>query len=182
VSHALPGLARTRLILLAVWCPAHCPGYRGGFLPTKFKENNIMESGGAYRAPISLACQGAIVIRRVFKLSKLSWPSPKYCGYTHIYSTKENAQVVRCELELPTGPGSEDARAVTAKEGKCYICDDCDKGGGCPGKVSGRGHVEMRASYNEHNCCQAFLLLPQWLYPDLMLASAGGSVVCRHRN
>lgn len=45
--------------------------------------------------------------------------------------------LVRCELELPSGSGSEQERAVRSKEGKCWLCNSCGDVGaaGCPSAV-----------------------------------------------
>jgi len=38
--------------------------------------------------------------------------------------------VVRCELALPSGAGSENERALRSKEVNCRICDSCENGEG----------------------------------------------------
>lgn len=43
--------------------------------------------------------------------------------------------VIRCELQLPAGAGSEAERALRSKEGNCYRCELCSDGKGCPSKT-----------------------------------------------
>lgn len=94
------------------------------------------------RVYVSMACSGKFIVRMVFKVLKqpaISNPAWKDCAFSRL--TPDNYEssatpLVRCELELPPGPGSEDARAVKAKEKRCYICGYCSRGGGCPSTVS----------------------------------------------
>eukprot|EP00878_Enallax_costatus_P000069 GHUV01000088.1.p1 GENE.GHUV01000088.1~~GHUV01000088.1.p1 ORF type:complete len:306 (+),score=51.82 GHUV01000088.1:143-1060(+) len=98
---------------------------------------------------ISLACKGQVMVRTVFKHTIGSGPThnvvtesyrlpQQYTDCSPVQLTtnglKQQSAVVRCELQLPQGPGSEAERAVKAKEGQCYICTSCEAGGGCPAK------------------------------------------------
>lgn len=96
--------------------------------------------------PISLACQGRVVVRSVFKMLQepevrkaADWAGTDCTNsaLTHVDEAGRGASpVVRCELELPAGAGSEAERAVKAKESKCWLCGLCVDGKGCP---SGKG-------------------------------------------
>lgn len=96
--------------------------------------------------PISLACQGRVVVRSVFKMlqepeviKQADWDGTDCTNSAleHIDEAGRDATpVVRCELELPAGAGSEAERAVKAKESKCWLCGLCSRGKGCP---SGKG-------------------------------------------
>jgi hypothetical protein len=92
----------------------------------------------------SLACEGTIVVRSAFKI--LKQPTEKQpgwdgtdCPFVRIEAIKTfggaSGDVVRCELELPDTGGSEAERATKAKVGKCWECELCVYGGGCPSAV-----------------------------------------------
>lgn len=95
---------------------------------------------------ISLACKGQVLVRTVFKNTvgtqqsivqeAFRRPTQQDCSVVQLTTNNQAKQptVVRCELQLPQGPGSEAERAVKAKEGQCYICNSCESGGGCPAK------------------------------------------------
>lgn len=96
--------------------------------------------------PISLACQGRVVVRSMFKMLQepevrkaADWDGTN-CTNSAMEHVDEDGRgatpVVRCELELPAGAGSEAERAVKSKESKCWLCGLCSEGKGCP---SGKG-------------------------------------------
>jgi hypothetical protein len=84
----------------------------------------------------------------VFKITAAS-PIAKREGYEGINCTTSSlvhvdddpseggntSPIVRCELELPSTGGSEEERALKAKETKCWLCGRCDEGKGCPSGV-----------------------------------------------
>jgi hypothetical protein len=84
----------------------------------------------AYGLP-SLACQGKAVVRSVFKQKDMGWARPgcanfRLKAYGNLGKTTE---VVRCDLVLPSGGGSETERALRSKEVNCRICNACGDGG-----------------------------------------------------
>jgi hypothetical protein len=87
----------------------------------------------AYGLP-SLACQGKAVVRSVFKQNNMAWNRPG-CADFRLDSNAlgdrlgKSPEVVRCELVLPSGGGSEVDRALRSKEVKCHICNACADGG-----------------------------------------------------
>jgi hypothetical protein len=101
----------------------------------------------------SLACQGPVVVRSVFKMLAEPAITPEAArgyGWNGTNCTKsaiesiddeliskggDASPIIRCELELPSSGGSEAGRALKAKEGKCWVCALCSKGGGCPSAV-----------------------------------------------
>lgn len=97
-------------------------------------------SGGPVAVDVvSLACQGRAVVRYVFKTVKQT-PSDKDCASSRIWvqhATPTANPIVRCELELPSGPGSEHERAVRSKEGKCWLCNKCGAVGAAPAATAG---------------------------------------------
>jgi hypothetical protein len=122
-----------------------------------FKENNIVEPNmdphpdgsdkktlsanyNMARLFLSMACNNRFIVRMVHKvLQKPDGSEKRDCAQHKLMpGTFESSAspLVRCELELPSGPGSEDARAVRAKEKRCYICGYCSRGSGCPSTVS----------------------------------------------
>ena len=126
-------------------------------LSSPFKENNIVEPNmvphpdgsdkktlsanyNLARITLSLACTDKFIVRMVHKvLQKPDGSDKRDCAQHKLMSgTFEGSAspLVRCKLELPAGPGSEDARAVRAKEKRCYICGYCSRGSGCPATVS----------------------------------------------
>jgi hypothetical protein len=98
---------------------------------------------------ISLACSGRVVVRSVFKITEqppLNVPGVLGTGCTNfrlhngfnVFPGSDNpgaAPVIRCELQLPGGPGSEAERALRSKEVNCYRCELCSDGKGCPSKA-----------------------------------------------
>jgi hypothetical protein len=101
----------------------------------------------------SLACKGPVVVRSVFKMlaeSKLTQEQARSYGFDGTDCTNSRIElmddepttkggnasdVIRCELELPSGGGSEAERALKGKESKCWVCALCRDGGGCPSEV-----------------------------------------------
>jgi hypothetical protein len=85
----------------------------------------------AYGLP-SLACQGKAVVRSVFKQNRMDWDRPG-CTDFRLHpdgdSGAKSPEVVRCELALPSGGGSEVDRALRSKEVNCRICNLCRDGG-----------------------------------------------------
>jgi len=143
-----------------------------GFDGVAFKENNIVEaeiktypdgttglsmSHNEARMTVSMACTGRFLVRMVFKVlsqPKKSNPAWKDCTFSRLSpgSFESSATpVVRCELELPSGSGSEDARAVAAKETKCYICNLCMDGGGCPA-TAGKWYSDTFMASSQSSC------------------------------
>lgn len=102
-----------------------------------------------YHVPMSLACQGKVVVRSVFQMFKQPKPKTTCAGVRLAPTELKDAaagQVVRCLLELPSGSGSEADRAVKAKEVKCWRCGDCGASGmGCP-SVQGSWYVDTYTS------------------------------------
>lgn len=103
---------------------------------------------------VSLACQGRAIVRKVFKIVKQpSYRAGKDCSGTmldliHAETSSKAGPTIRCELELPSGSGSEQQRATRAKEGKCWICTACPSSGetagnnfGCPSTI-GQWYVD----------------------------------------
>jgi hypothetical protein len=83
-----------------------------------------------------------VVVRSVFKVLEQPPLSPSEgtnCTFAVLdrmgMATDPTASpVVRCELELPSSGGTEEQRALNAKEAICLICGSCpDKG--CPDQV-----------------------------------------------
>lgn len=94
---------------------------------------------------LSLACQGPVLVRSVFKMLEEPAVDKSAEGLQGTDCTnfalinegdKHASNTVRCELELAPSGGSEADRALTAKEKKCWMCGRCNKGFGCP---SGKG-------------------------------------------
>lgn len=98
---------------------------------------------------MSLACKGRVVVRSVFKITKQP-PVAKtatlqgtdctnsrlvYIEDTSAAEGGAASPIVRCELQLPSGSGSEVERALRAKEVNCHVCDYCSTGAGCPSKA-----------------------------------------------
>eukprot|EP00775_Hariotina_reticulata_P006222 gene6222-6459_t len=95
---------------------------------------------------VSLACKGRVVTRSVFKFTqqpavtkedaqRSGWAGTD-CTYSRLFEVPSpGTPVVRCELQLPSSGGSEVDRALKAKEVKCWKCDGCGRGGGCPAKT-----------------------------------------------
>jgi hypothetical protein len=87
-----------------------------------------------------LACKGDAVVRSVFKYTKFDDSAApagggKECAYASLAPGTPDVKstpIVRCQLELPVGPEPEAVRATRAKEGRCWKCDACSDGGGCP--------------------------------------------------
>jgi hypothetical protein len=96
---------------------------------------------------ISLACSGRIVVRSVFKitaqtpitLQTVAGLQGTNCTASRLDadnpSNPADSAVVRCELQLPSGPGSEVERALKSTEVNCYTCGLCSEGSGCPSKT-----------------------------------------------
>lgn len=98
----------------------------------------------------SLACQGPVVVRSVFKI--LDEPTSTLAdaikqGYDGNNCTNSRlllvdddevekggdaSKVIRCELKLLSTGGSETERALKAKESRCWQCDLCRDDLGCP--------------------------------------------------
>lgn len=103
---------------------------------------------------ISLACKGHVAVRTVFKFisaipvdfikannktGRLQGAdcTPSRLGYiddTPITEGGDASAIVRCELQLPVGSGSEVDRALRSKEVNCRLCGKCPDGFGCPAK------------------------------------------------
>ncbi|KIZ02230.1 hypothetical protein MNEG_5725 [Monoraphidium neglectum] len=89
---------------------------------------------------VSLACKGDAVVRSVFNYTKFDDSAApagggKECAYASLAPGTPDVKstpIVRCQLELPAGPEPEAVRATRAKEGRCWKCDACSDGGGCP--------------------------------------------------
>jgi hypothetical protein len=96
---------------------------------------------------ISLACSGRVLVRSVFKITEqepitlttvLGLQGTSCTSSRLDTSATPNAAdstVIRCELQLPTGAGSEAERALKSKEVNCYKCGLCGEGLGCPSKT-----------------------------------------------
>jgi hypothetical protein len=136
-----------------------CPlcGTRFGTLPKKTQLPAEVKGGDQYNQYgtelFSLACKGHVVVRSVFKMLEQPATTPEEarssgwdgadCSNSRmvlindeLISKGGNASpVICCELELPTIGGSNAERALKAKEGKCWVCDWCSEGGGCPSEV-----------------------------------------------
>jgi NAD-dependent dihydropyrimidine dehydrogenase PreA subunit len=91
---------------------------------------------------ISLACKGPVVVRSVFKVLEQPTLNPSEgsnCTFTVLDSMGmandlSTSPVVRCELELPSTGGTEEQRALVAREGTCWVCGFCPKKG-CPNQI-----------------------------------------------
>jgi hypothetical protein len=85
----------------------------------------------AYGLP-SLACQGKAVVRSVFKQNNMQWDRPGCADFRLRADFEGNTgratAVVRCELALPSGGGSEAERALRSREVNCRICNACGDG------------------------------------------------------
>lgn len=136
-------------------CPLCGTVYRG--LPSKQELPAEVEGVDRYNQwgteLFSLACQGPVVVRSVFKMleepgvtqdqARSSGWDGTNCTYSSMVRIDDEpaskggnaSPVIRCELELPDLGGSEAERAVKAKEAKCWVCGLCSDGLGCPSGV-----------------------------------------------
>jgi hypothetical protein len=114
-------------------------------LPAEVSGVDQYDHGQFAVAPISLACQGPVVVRSVFKMLDEP-PLDKQAGWAadcinsawrpnalmHVDEAPDigrNATyMVRCDLELPSSGGSEAERAMRGKEVKCWTCNRCLQG------------------------------------------------------
>jgi hypothetical protein len=110
-----------------IWC---CNAGRASLPRTYQWQSNVYAL--AYGLP-SLACQGKAVVRSVFKQNNMAWNRPGCADFrlrADFGDTLGKAtEVVRCELALPSGGGSETERALRSKEVNCRICNACGDGG-----------------------------------------------------
>lgn len=110
-------------------------GTMWSLMPKSNKLPTEISSYGSYwqnlAQTISLACHGRVVVRAVFKITQQDKNCTVLAGFLDGGQEPGETPRVRCELTLPSGSGDEAARAVKAKETKCYRCDK----GKCPSKV-----------------------------------------------
>ncbi|KAI8471845.1 MAG: hypothetical protein J3K34DRAFT_505604 [Monoraphidium minutum] len=91
---------------------------------------------------VSLACAGPAVVRSVFKILEIKCydtedRDSRNCSGIRLDapSSPPAGPLVRCELKVAPGPGSEASRALVTKEGRCFVCGLCSQGAGCPANI-----------------------------------------------
>jgi hypothetical protein len=146
-------------------------GYRRlqGSLPAEVE--GIPDDDQFIVEPLSLACNGPVVVRTVFKMlseapvdNMARGLQGTDCTPFRLINKGENdatPNVVRCELELPPSGGSEAERALRAKEGRCWMCGLCVKGFGCP-STKGKWYSDSYTTVAA--CCSS--VDPRWWYPE----------------